>query len=94
MAFEIKIELAQVSAKPPLRALADVTLCFSEGEVTVRRCPVFAKPGDLPWATLPRLSFTKKGKKTYVQLLDLPSDLKQRVLTAVLDEYRRRSNTR
>jgi hypothetical protein len=87
MPIEIKLELALVNAKPPLRALADVTLCFPDGDVTIRRCAVFAKPGEPPWATLPRLPIERQGKRSYVPLIDLPRDLRQRVLDTVLREY-------
>jgi hypothetical protein len=87
--IEIKIELASVNAKAPLRALADVTLSFVDGEVTIRRCAVFEKPGSPPWANLPRLPIEKHGKRSYVPLIDLPRDLKQRVLDTLLDEYRK-----
>jgi hypothetical protein len=89
MPIEIKLALAHVNAKPPLRALADVTLCFPDGDVTIRRCAVFVKPGEPPWATLPRLPIEKQGKRTYVPLIDLHQGLKQSVLDAVLREYAR-----
>ena len=94
MPIEIKIDLAQVNAKLPLRALADVTLHFSDGEVTIRRCAVFEKDGEPPWANLPRLPIEKNGKKQFVPLIDLSRDLKQRVMSAVLNEYRRKADAR
>lgn len=90
----ITVELALVDARPPLRALADVNLRWSDGELTIRRCPVFEKPGVPPWANLPRLPIEKNGKKQFVPLIDLPGDLKQRVLDAVLEEYRRKIDAR
>lgn len=92
MPIEISVDLALVQAKAPLRALADVRLCWAEGEITIRCCAVFEKSGEPPWASLPRLPVQKNGTKTYVQLLDLPRDLKQRVLDAVLNEYRRKTD--
>ncbi len=89
MSFEIKINLAQVNAKPPLRALADVTLRFSDGEVTIRRCAVFKKDGEPPWANLPSLPIEKNGKRNFVPLIELPRDLKQRVFREILTEYQR-----
>ena len=94
MPIEIKIDFANFNAKPPLRALADVTLCFADGEVTIRRCAVFEKPNVPPWANLPRLPIEKHGKHTYVPLIDLPRNLKQRVLDAVLAEYVRQRDAR
>lgn len=91
MSIEIKIDLARVSAKPPLIALADVTLRFSEAELTIRRCAVFQKSGEPPWATLPRIPIDKNGKRTYAPIIELGRELRQRVLDAVLDEYGRRS---
>jgi hypothetical protein len=88
MATQIKIDLKIVNAKPPLQALADVTLMWPEGEITIRRCAVFQKVGEPPWATLPRRPFEKNGKRQYVPLLDLPRDLKARVLEALLNDYR------
>jgi hypothetical protein len=90
----ITVELALVNARPPLRALADVILRWSDGELTIRRCAVFEKPGAPPWANLPRLPIEKNGKRQFVPLLDLPRELKQRVLDAVLEEYRRKMNAR
>lgn len=94
METEIKVELALVSAKPPLRALADVILCWQGGEITIRRCAVFEKPGVPPWAYLPRLPIEKNGKRQFEPLLDLPRELKQRVLEAVLEQYRRKIDAR
>jgi hypothetical protein len=90
--WELKIDLAIVNAKPPLRALADVTLRWMDDAITIRRCAVFEKPGAPPWANLPRLPVEKHGSRIYVPLIELPQDLKQRVLDALLDEYRKRSN--
>jgi hypothetical protein len=94
MVTEIKVDLALVSAKLPLRALADVVLRWSDTEITIRRCAVFEKPGAPPWANFPRLPIEKDGKRQFVPLLDLPRELKQRVLDAVLDEYRRKIDAR
>ena len=94
MGTEIKVDLALVNAKLPLRALADVVLRWSDAEITIRRCAVFEKPGAPPWANLPRLPIEKNGKRQYVPLLDLPRELKQRVLDALLDEYRRKNDAR
>lgn len=90
MGTEIKVDLALVTAKYPLRALADVVLRWYDTEITIRRCAVFEKPGAPPWANLPRLPIKKKWKRQFVPLLDLSRGLKQRVLDAVLDEYRRK----
>jgi hypothetical protein len=94
MPTTIRIELSLVKARPPLCALADVLLQWDTGELTIRRCAVFKKDGEPPWASLPRLPIEKDGKKTYAPLLDLPRDLKQRVLDGVLAEYRRKLDER
>jgi hypothetical protein len=94
MPMEIGIDLALVSAKPPLRALADVALRCPEGEITIRRCAVFQKGGEPPWGNLPRLPIEKGGKKQFVPLVDLSRELKKRVLEALLDEYRRKVDAR
>lgn len=94
MGLEIRVDLAVVNARPPLRALADVILRGSGLEVTIRRCAVFQKSGEPPWANLPRLPVEKHGKRQFVSLIDLPRELKERVLDAVLAEYRRKSNAR
>jgi hypothetical protein len=89
MSVGIRICLRRLSARPPLVALADVTLKYTEGEVTIRRCAVFDKTGQAPWATLPRITFEKHGKRTYVPAIDLPWDLKKRVLEMLLVEHAR-----
>jgi hypothetical protein len=94
MALEIFVDLALVRARAPLRALVDVRLLWSDGEITIRRCAVFEKAGAPPWANLPRLPVEKNGSRHFVSLLDLPRELKLRVLDAVLDEYRRRTDAR
>jgi hypothetical protein len=94
VSIEIKIDLALVNAKPPLRALADVTLRFSDSEVTIRRCAVFEKTGEPAWASLPRLPIERNGRKNLVPLVELPRDLKCRVLDAVLAEYGKQSDER
>ncbi len=92
MATSITVDLALVEAKPPLRALADVTLHWSDGEVTIRRFAVFEKPDQPPWASVPRLKMERNGRKVYLPLLDVPKDLKRRILEAVLQEYQRVSH--
>lgn len=92
METEILVELAFVNAKPPLRALADATLRWGDGQVVIRRCAVFEKRGEPPWASLPRLVIEKNGKREFVPLIDLPRELKRRVLDAVLSEYRSRND--
>ncbi len=89
MEMNLAVDLALVNGKPPLRALADVTLSWSDGGLTLRRFAVFEKPGEPAWASVPRLQVEKNGRKAYVPLLELPSSLKRRVLKAVLEEYRR-----
>jgi hypothetical protein len=73
MSIELRINLSRISAKPPLRALADVTLRFSEGDITIRRCAVFKKNGEPPWVALPRIPVEKNGKRIYATLIDLQS---------------------
>jgi hypothetical protein len=94
LSVEIKVDLALVNAKAPLKALADVLLRWSEGELTIRRCPVFQKSGEPPWANLPRLPIDKNGQKQFVPLIDLSRELKQRVLDAMLIEYGRKTDAR
>ncbi len=94
MATQIKVDLTIVNAKPPLQALADVKLMWPEGEITIRRCAVFQKANEPPWATLPRIPIEKNGKRQYVPLLDLPRELKTRVLEALLNGYRSAVDTR
>jgi hypothetical protein len=88
----ILVELGLVNAKPPLRALADVILLWDGEELTIRRCAVFQKSGEPPWASLPSLPIEKNGKKTYLPLVELPRGLKQHVFDAVLAEYRKATN--
>ena len=92
MPTRIVVSLAVIRAKPPLRALADVALESSEGDITIRRCAVFEKEGQPPWASLPRLQVEKNGKKQFVPLIELSRDFKKRVLEAVLAEYKVKSN--
>jgi hypothetical protein len=92
--IEIRVDLVMVQAKAPLRALADVTIRFSDGEVTLKRCAVFQKAGEPAWANLPRLPIEKNGGKQFVSLIDLPRELKQHVLDAVLSEYERKADGR
>ncbi len=89
MPTEIRVQLAIINAKPPLRALADVTFTLPDGEIVIRRCAVFERDGQLPWASLPRNAFERNGKKQYVPVLDLPRNLRSRVLESILAEYRR-----
>ena len=85
---EIGVDLAIVDAKAPLRALADVSLQTPDGKITIRRCAVFQRSGEPPWASLPRLLVKKNGKQQFFPLIDLPRELKVRVQDALLVEYR------
>jgi hypothetical protein len=86
--MEIKVNLGLVTGKAPLKALADVELFTNDGNITIRRCAVFQKPGMPAWSSLPRIPVERNGKKTFVVLIELPSDWKRRVLGRLLDEYR------
>jgi hypothetical protein len=90
----LKVDLSLVNAKEPLRALADVTLRISEGDLVLHRCAVFHKVGEPPWAILPRLAIEKQGKRQFVPLIDLPRSLRERVLEALLVEYRKNTDDR
>lgn len=90
MSADIRVELRLVNAKAPLRALADVILSWPQGEITIRRCAVFEKPGEPAWATLPRLPIERNGKREYAPLIDMPRELKTRILGALLEEFARR----
>jgi hypothetical protein len=94
LSIEIRVSLGIVNAKQPLKALADVVLRVESEQITIRRCAVFEKPGEPPWANLPRLPIEKKGQKQYVPLMDLSRELKQRVLNALLVEYRKQADAR
>ncbi|PWT79043.1 MAG: hypothetical protein C5B58_14390 [Acidobacteria bacterium] len=87
MLISIKVDLALVRAKLPLRGLADVTLKWGDEELTIRRCAVFQKDGQPPWASLPRLPIGKNGTKKYVPVIELPSELNKRVLEEILTCY-------
>lgn len=87
MPIRIKVELARVQAKPPLVALADVTVQTDELEITIRRCAVFEKAGQPPWASFPRIPVEKNGARIYVNLIDVPKDLKKQILNKILEEF-------
>ncbi|MGA7636761.1 MAG: hypothetical protein WCB00_07525 [Candidatus Acidiferrales bacterium] len=92
METQIRVQLARINASPPLRALSDVTLVWQGGEVTIRRCAVFEKPGEPPWVSFPRLPIQRDGQNAFATIIDLPAALRKRVFAAVLDEYRRKSD--
>ena len=91
MPIEIDVKLGLVSAKPPLKALADVTLCFGDAEIMIRRCAVFQRENGPAWASLPRLPIEKHGKKQFLELIDIPRELRQPVSTAILAAYEKSS---
>ena len=85
--MEIEVKLGLVSAKAPLKALVDIVLRFEDEEITIRRCAVFQRGTDPAWASLPRLQIEKHGRKQFVELIELPRELKQRVTKAMLAAY-------
>lgn len=91
---EIMVDLALVQAKPPLKAVADITLRFSGELIKIKRCAVFQKPGEPPWATLPRLSVERQGKSVFVPIVELSRSLKERVLAALINEYHRQTGVK
>jgi hypothetical protein len=91
---EITVNLSIVNARPPLRALADVTVRSSNLEFVIHRCAVFQKSIGPPWANFPRLPVERDGKKEFVSLIDLPRELTAHVLDRLLAEYRRKSDAR
>jgi hypothetical protein len=94
MNLEIKVDLALVNAKAPLRALADVHITRADDEIVVRRCGVFEKYGQPPWAILPRIPIERDGKTKYVPLVNLSRRLNARVLEMLLEEYRKAADAR
>ena len=92
MSVGISVRLALVDAKTPLKALADISFNWAGERITICRCAVFEKPGEPPWANLPRLSVGMTDKRRYVQLIELSRALKHRALTALLEEYRRKTD--
>jgi hypothetical protein len=84
---EIGVRVSLVSAREPLRALANITLGFQDAAITLRRCAVFEKAGQPPWVSLPRLPIARHGKKSFGALVELPHELRQRVFDAVLARY-------
>ncbi len=92
MSVEIVVDLALVSAKTPLVALADVKLRWPDSEVTIRRCPVFRKSGP-PWTNLPKIPIEKNGKRHFAPLIELSRDLRNAVSNAVLNEYQRKQSS-
>jgi hypothetical protein len=89
---QIKIEMTLVSARPPLRALADVTLKILDEQIVLKRCPIFQKDGQPPWASLPSFPLEKNGKRTYVVPIELLGELKKRVLDELIVEYQKKSS--
>jgi hypothetical protein len=90
MLRETRVDLALVRGRPPLKALADVTLRYSDDEfIVIRRCTVFEKPGVPPWANLPLLSVKKNGARYLRPLIELAAGLKKSVLKAILEEYKK-----
>jgi hypothetical protein len=87
MSPKIKVDLALVSAKPPLVALADAMIETEDLKITIRRCAVFERAGQSAWSTLPRIPVEKNGSRIYVNLLDLPPGLKQQILDKILEEF-------
>ena len=60
-----------------------------ERVIEIFRCAVFEKSGQPAWASLPRLQIQKGGEKTLIPLLAVPRELKERIYSAILDDYRR-----
>ena len=87
MAIDIEICLTRISAKTPLVALAEVTLRYFDHAIKIRRCAVFEKAGQRPWAILPHLSIEKSGNRAHVPLIELPTALRKRVLHEILKEF-------
>jgi hypothetical protein len=92
--IEIQVTLGLLPAKPPLVALADVSLRSNDGEITIRRCAVFEKPGTPPWVSLPKLSIEKHGTKQFVALIELSRELKKLAFDAIVREYERKRNAK
>jgi hypothetical protein len=94
LSWEIEVKLALVNAKAPLRALSDVTLRCSGDEIIIKRCAVFQRDGQPPWANLPGLPIEKNDKRQFVPLVELSPKLKKRVFDHILNAYRAEANER
>jgi hypothetical protein len=87
MSIDLQIDLALVSAKKPLVALADVTIEIDDVRMTIRRCAVFEKEGRPPWASLPRIPIDKNGTRTCANLFDISTDLRRQILGKILEDF-------
>ena len=76
-----------------LRAFADVTISFSDHELTVLGFRIVQKDGQAPWIALPTSGYQKDGKPVSKKLVEFSRKLNQTVRETILLEYERALST-
>ena len=72
-----------------LHAFADVTLCASQGELTIRGCRVLCPPQQSPWVAFPSVPYEKDGKTKYKEVLECSRGFKKHLVEQILAEYQK-----
>lgn len=84
----MKITGVDVKLRPgfgAVRAYADLTVSFDEGQLVVYGFPVIQKDGRSPWVGFPQKPGSKPGK--YFPLVDATGAFRQQIVEAILKAY-------
>jgi len=84
--IQIFVDLTPLQ-RDKLQAIADVTLRFGCGELTIRGCRVYCTPGKSPWVSFPSIPYEKEGQTRYRDVLEFSRAFKKRLTDAILEEH-------
>lgn len=80
---KIKVEIRFLENPGSVRAYADVTLIFTDGELQLIGCAIVVQPGKSPFVAYP----ANRGNKRYFPVVTAKGDLHKEIVDEILRAY-------
>ena len=80
---KIKVEIRFLENPSSVRAYADVTLTFPDGELQLIGCAIVAQPGKSPFVAYP----ANRGNKRYFPVVTAKGDLHKEIIEEIMRSY-------
>jgi DNA-binding cell septation regulator SpoVG len=82
---KIKVEIRFLENPGSVRAYADVTLTFADGELQLIGCAIVAHPGKSPFVAYP----ANRGNTRYFPVVTVKGDLHKEIVAEILRTYKK-----
>jgi len=80
---KIKVEIRFLENPGSVRAYADVTLIFTDGELQLIGCAIVAQPGKGPFVAYP----ANRGNRRYFPVVAAKGDLHKEIINEIMRAY-------